>query len=247
MRKGVRARRVVRRFELWPVARVAFFFHLLCYLLTLGVLGLLWSVNSRLGTVDKAQKLLEQYGFGQNFKIHGDVLFRLVASVGGVFVLIATVATITLAFFYNGISLIMGGIVVSVLEESPASDERPVEVLAAHASGDKPSKRRARRRRDQQVPKELRGRRKQKKNTAGVQSAVSRAPVVAGVVASAPILDEPLPTVSTFQLSGKGASGPTSAAAVTDAERLDATRTDGTDWTRPSSWLEESVSADPTS
>ena len=54
VRKGVRARRVVRRFELWPVAKVALFFHLLCYLLTLGVLGLLWSANARLGTVDKA-------------------------------------------------------------------------------------------------------------------------------------------------------------------------------------------------
>jgi Transmembrane domain of unknown function (DUF3566) len=108
---------VVRRFELWPVAKVAFFFHLLCYFLTVSVLALIWLANDRLGTVEKIEKLFVQYGFGDNFKIHGDVLLRVVASVGAVFVGIATIATIALAFFYNGISLVFGGLVVSVLEE----------------------------------------------------------------------------------------------------------------------------------
>ena len=93
MRRGVRVRRVVRRFELWPVAKVAFFFHLLCYLLTVSVLALIWLANDRLGTVDKIEKLFVQYGFGDNFTIHGDVLLRVVASVGAVLVGIATIAT----------------------------------------------------------------------------------------------------------------------------------------------------------
>ncbi len=110
---------MVRRFELWPVAKVAFFFHLLCYLLTVAVLALIWLANDRLGTVDKIEKLFVQYGFGDSFTIHGDVLLRVVVSVGAVMVGIATIATIALAFFYNGISLVFGGLVVSVLEERP--------------------------------------------------------------------------------------------------------------------------------
>lgn len=139
MRRGVRVRRVVRRFELWPVAKVAFFFHLLCYLLTVSVLALIWLANDRLGTVDKIEKLFVQYGFGDDFKIHGDVLLRVVASVGAVLVGIATIATIALAFFYNGISLVFGGLVVSVLEErlpvSPAGAVSRLAIPTAAESG----------------------------------------------------------------------------------------------------------------
>lgn len=139
MRRGVRVRRVVRRFELWSVAKVAFFFHLLCYLLTVGVLAFLWLANSRLGTIDKLEKLFEQYGFGDNFTIHGDVLLRVVASVGAVMVVIATVATIALAFFYNGISLVFGGLVVSVLEERPGQRRTADRAPAAVAGEPEPN------------------------------------------------------------------------------------------------------------
>jgi hypothetical protein len=101
------------------VAKVAFFFHLLCYLLTLSVLTLLWLANDRLGTIAKVEKLFEQYGFGDHFTIDGRLLLRVTAVSGLGLVVIATIATVALAFFYNGISLVFGGLVVSVLEERP--------------------------------------------------------------------------------------------------------------------------------
>ncbi len=116
MRKGVKVRRVVRRFELWPVAKVAFFFHLLCYLLTLGVLTGVWFVADRMGTVRKLEKLATGLGW-DTFEVQGDVLFRSAAMIGASLAVVATIATVTLAFFYNMLSGIFGGLVLSVLQE----------------------------------------------------------------------------------------------------------------------------------
>jgi Transmembrane domain of unknown function (DUF3566) len=116
MRKGVKVRRVVRRFELWPVAKVAFFFHLLCFLLTLGVLTGVWFVADRMGTVKNLEKLVSRLGW-EKFEVHGDVLFRSAAMIGASMVIVATIGTVTLAFFYNMLSGIFGGLVLSVLQE----------------------------------------------------------------------------------------------------------------------------------
>jgi Transmembrane domain of unknown function (DUF3566) len=135
MRKGVKVRRVVRRFELWPVAKVAFFFHLLCYLLTLGVLTGIWFVADRMGTVQNLEKLVSRLGW-EKFEVHGDVLFESAALIGASLVVVATIATVTLAFFYNMLSGIFGGLVLSVLQEHAdgSSRSRRQRRLAAKAA-----------------------------------------------------------------------------------------------------------------
>ena len=116
MRKGVKVRRVLRRVELWPVAKVAFFFHLFCYVLTLGALVGCWFAADRLGTLQNVEKLATRLGW-EEFTIHGDVLFRSAALIGGSLVGVATVVTVAMAFFYNMLSGLFGGLVVSVLQE----------------------------------------------------------------------------------------------------------------------------------
>jgi hypothetical protein len=123
MRKGVKVRRVVRRFELWPVAKVAFFFHLLCYLLTLAVLTGVWFLADRMGTVKNLEKLISRLGW-EKFEVRGDVLFQSAAIIGASLAVVATVATVTLAFFYNMLSGIFGGLVLSVLQEHTDGSSR---------------------------------------------------------------------------------------------------------------------------
>jgi hypothetical protein len=123
MRKGVKVRRVVRRFELWPVAKVALFFHLLCYLLTLGVLTGVWFLADRMGTVKNLERLILRLGW-EEFEVHGDVLFRSAAIIGASLAVVATIATVTLAFFYNMLSGIVGGLVLSVLQEHTDGSSR---------------------------------------------------------------------------------------------------------------------------
>ena len=116
MRKGVKVRRVLRRVELWPVAKVALFFHLFCYLLTLGALVGCWFAADRLGTLENTEKLATRLGW-EEFTINGDVLFQAAAVIGACLVGVATVITVAMAFFYNMLSGLFGGLVVSVLQE----------------------------------------------------------------------------------------------------------------------------------
>ena len=124
VRRGVKARRVVRRFELWSVAKLALVFHLFCYALTVAVLVVLWNVAFRLGTITKLETFLSDFGFSdkvskQDFRLHGDAIFRAGTMAGLGLVALNTLATVLLAFFYNGVSGLFGGVVVSVLEERP--------------------------------------------------------------------------------------------------------------------------------
>ncbi len=118
-RRGVRVRRQVRRLELWPVAKLALAFHLACAVVTLGALVVVWQVGRKLGTVDRVAKFLEDVGFARDFEIKGPVLFRGSLGVAGVLVLINTVGTVVLAFLFNSLSGLLGGLVFSVLEEAP--------------------------------------------------------------------------------------------------------------------------------
>jgi len=122
-RRGVRVRRQVRRLELWPVAKLALAFHLACAVVSMGALVVVWLVGRKLGTVDRAAKFLEDVGFARDFEIHGPVLLRAATAVAGVLVLANTVGTVVLAFLYNSLSGLLGGLVFSVLEEQ--SPRRP--------------------------------------------------------------------------------------------------------------------------
>lgn len=140
VRRGVKVRRVVRRFELWSVAKMALIFHLFCFALTVGVLVVLWNVAFRLGTVTKLETFLSDFGFSdkvtkQDFRLHGDALFRAGTLVGLGLVALNTLGTVMLAFFYNGVSGMFGGVVVSVLEERPPMSPAERRAVAADARG----------------------------------------------------------------------------------------------------------------
>ena len=142
-RRGVRVRRQVRRLELWPVAKLALAFHLACAVVTMGALVVVWLVGRKLGTVDRVAKFLEDVGFARDFEIRGPVLFRGATAVAGVLVLVNTVGTVVLAFLYNSLSGLLGGLVFSVLEEqsprSPATTKRDRRKHQSAAAERRPS------------------------------------------------------------------------------------------------------------
>lgn len=136
-RRGVRLRRLVRRFELWSVLRVALFFHLFCFLLTLAALVVVWQIASSAGLVKNIETFLGDIGFdgkgsksaaegpAQDITLDGQVLLRAAAAIGGVIMVLNTLGTVVMAFFYNMISGMFGGVVMSVLEEIPRPPRLP--------------------------------------------------------------------------------------------------------------------------
>lgn len=193
IRRGVRARRVVRRFELWSVAKVALVLHLLCYALSVGVLIGLWWVAYRFGLVKKFETFLSDYGFSdkatrKDFQLKGPPLLRAVAIGGLVLVGINTLLTVVLAFFYNGVSGLFGGLVVSVLEERP----RAADATAATPSSSSERPRRG---------AHERGRRKRRKRERSRSSAVPT-PHEKAAQASAHVTPEAAPVDGRPDLDG---------------------------------------------
>lgn len=129
-RRGVRARRVLRRVELWPVAKVALLFHLCCYLVTLGVVAAAWRVILGFGTVKNLERFLSQSSGIESFRIDGPTLFEVVAYGGLVLVGFNTVATVLMAFLYNRLSALFGGLVFSVLTDAPTAVPQGTAVAA---------------------------------------------------------------------------------------------------------------------
>lgn len=149
MRRGIRARRVVRRFELWSVAKVAFLFHLCCGVVSLFAVIGLWFTADRVGTRDQIESFLGDLLGTKDFQLFGDKLLRAAIGVTGALILLATVGTIVMAFLYNMLSSIFGGVVVSVLQERvPLPRDVSANAVAAQAElARAPRRRRSGRRR----------------------------------------------------------------------------------------------------
>ena len=125
MRRGRRVRRVVRRVDPWSVLKVSILFWLSMVVVLLVGAIVLWSVAQASGAVGKIESFAEQLGF-TDFRFRGSEIFKLALFGGLLFVVAGTVFTTILAFLYNLVSDLVGGIEVVVMEEEavvPAADQ----------------------------------------------------------------------------------------------------------------------------
>ena len=141
IRRGVRVRRVVRRVELWSLFRLAVAFHLLCWAVSVAVLAILTKAIDQAGLLGRLERFLQDAGFAKGFKVNLSVLLRVSASVGLGLVIVAVIATMLLGFFFNGLSGLLGGLVITVLEERapPAPSAQPVADSAVAVAPSSPA------------------------------------------------------------------------------------------------------------
>ena len=129
------------------MAKVAFLFHLCCGLVSLSAIVGLWQIADRVGTRRQIESFLGDLLGTKDFQLFGDKLFRAALGGTGALILLATVGTVVMAFLYNMLSGIFGGVVVSVLQERvPLPRDVKANEDAAQAELT-PVKRRRRRRR----------------------------------------------------------------------------------------------------
>jgi hypothetical protein len=133
-RRGIRVRQRIRRLELWSVFKLALAFHAVCGAISLGVVALLWRLGESAGFTDRFTNFLVDIGFADSIKISGASLFRGATTIAVALVLHNTVVTVLLAVLYNLLSGILGGVIMSVVEDdnvqrvgqkSPRSSARP--------------------------------------------------------------------------------------------------------------------------
>ncbi len=134
IRRGVRVRRVVRRLELWSVFKIGLLFHLISGIMSLAVGIGLWTVAAKAGLLEKLASFLGDLLGTTNFQIDGTLILEAALPIVGALVVVNVVATVVLAFVYNMLSGIFGGLVLSVLQEIPKPGTVAAQVALVNGS-----------------------------------------------------------------------------------------------------------------
>ena len=110
------ARVVVRKVGPWSVFKISFFFYLCVLAVVLGAFVILYGVLGAIGALDSLQRLIRDLFADQTFEIHGDWLFSRALVVGLAMVGLWTLINVFVAFLYNLISDLVGGIEITLAE-----------------------------------------------------------------------------------------------------------------------------------
>lgn len=111
----VRRRVTVERLHPWSVLKISLIFYFCVLLVAMVGLALFWSVIIQLGVIDALQEEAEK--FGAAVRINGGNLARLAFLIGIVNVVLWSAINVFLAFLYNLIADLVGGLRVTLSEE----------------------------------------------------------------------------------------------------------------------------------
>jgi Transmembrane domain of unknown function (DUF3566) len=110
------ARVVVRKVGPWSVLKLSFLFYLCVMAVFLGAMVILYAILSAVGALDSLTRLIRDLFADQTFEIHGDWLFTRGLAIGLGMVVLWTLINVFVAFLYNLLSDIVGGVEVTLSE-----------------------------------------------------------------------------------------------------------------------------------
>lgn len=116
-REARRVKRIVYGFELWSVLKVSLLFYLCAWGVFLLAGVILWRVANSQGYVERFENFILEIFNYETFAINGDELFRWYLWLGLFSVLVLTALTVVMCLLYNLISVVVGGIRVTLVEE----------------------------------------------------------------------------------------------------------------------------------
>lgn len=125
-----RVRRIIRRFDPWTVLKVSVIFNAIGTMVFILGFWVLWSLILQRGIPELLVNLLDAVNV--DFEFQGDVYFRIVVFIAVVVGAGMTAAMTLGAIVYNLIADLVGGIELTVLEETyqtkavPGANEVPV-------------------------------------------------------------------------------------------------------------------------
>jgi hypothetical protein len=110
------ARVIVRKVGPWSVFKISLFFYLCVMAVVLGAFVILYGVLGAIGALDSLQRLIRDLFADQSFEIDGSWLFSRALVVGSAMVVLWTLINVFVAFLYNLLSDIVGGVEVTLSE-----------------------------------------------------------------------------------------------------------------------------------
>jgi hypothetical protein len=123
-----RRRLTVRRIDPWSVLKFGAVANVALLIIGLLVVGVVFFIIDRLGLVDQVCSIVLDVGF-EACGVNAGNLFRAIALLGLLGVVIQTAVLVFLSFLHNLIADLTGGLTLSVLDDTPAPGAR-----AAHTT-----------------------------------------------------------------------------------------------------------------
>jgi hypothetical protein len=107
---------VLRRVGPWSVLRFSLLFYFCVMLVVVLAFGMLYAVLGAVGAVDSITRLIRDLFGDQTFAIHGGWIFARLTLIGLVMVVVWSLVNVVVAFLYNLISDVVGGVEVTLSE-----------------------------------------------------------------------------------------------------------------------------------
>jgi hypothetical protein len=110
------ARVVIRKVAPWSVFKVSLIFYLCLMLALIGAGMILYGVLGAIGALDSTTRLIRDLFADPEFEINGQWLFSRGVTIGLLMVVVCSIINVFIAFLYNLISDLVGGIEVTLAE-----------------------------------------------------------------------------------------------------------------------------------
>jgi hypothetical protein len=110
------ARVVIRKVGPWTVLKLSFLFYLCVMVVIMGALVILYGVLEAIGALESVTELIRDLFADQTFEIHGDWLFSRGLVIGFAMVVLWSLINLFVAFLYNLLADIVGGVEVTLSE-----------------------------------------------------------------------------------------------------------------------------------
>jgi hypothetical protein len=110
------ARVVIRKVGPWSVFKMSLIFYFCVMLVILGAGVILYGMLGAIGALDSTQRLIRDLFADQTFVINGQWLFSRGLAIGLGMVVVWSLVNVFIAFLYNLISDLVGGIEVTLAE-----------------------------------------------------------------------------------------------------------------------------------
>jgi hypothetical protein len=110
------ARVVLRKLGPWSELKISFLFYLCVMVVIIGAMMILYAILGAIGSLDSLTRLIRDLFADQTFEIHGGWLFSRGVAIGLGLVVLWTLINVFVAFLYNLLSDVVGGIEVTLSE-----------------------------------------------------------------------------------------------------------------------------------
>ncbi len=130
-----RTRAVVARVGPWSVFKIALIYSFIAMLAGLGGLLILYAVLGATGVLADIERLVNAVGVGHHFHFRGAWIFSRLFTVGLILVVVVSFIAMVLAFLYNAIADLVGGIELTLVAGEGRAAQRDLRPARAAAAG----------------------------------------------------------------------------------------------------------------